>query len=464
MIKLNKLLACIEINTKDERIIKGVSDKFSDIDKDWIFVAIKGENVDGNIFGDMAIDKGAIVISENIKSNYIYVKDSKIALCNLLHCFSGNLCEKLFMIGITGTNGKTTTATLIKDLFTNFNIDTCAILTHKIFFKDKIITTNNTTPDPKTLVDMLEQCFLNNVKVVIMELSSEAMYYKRLNNFSFDIIICTNISSDHLNTHKTIENYIECKKDILQLIKNDGLLVLNHTDDIVKKMAASLKSKIIFFGESNCEYKINNIRESIQETTFDLNDYHVKCKLLSKLNAYNLSACIVVGILCNLNIEKIIKWCNDYELENGRLQIIRKNPFIIVDYAHTTKAFDEILAFFNRIKMNKIITVFGCGGDRDKSKRPLMGQVVSDNSDICILTNDNPRKENPDNIIKDIIKGCSNNYFVVKDRTKAIEFAIKNAENNDIILVLGKGIEKYQLINDKKIYHDDIETIKNFGG
>ena len=462
--KLNQLLKNIGIDSNDETLIKGVSDKINDIKADWIFVAIKGFNVDGNTFVNQALDLKAFVVSEVRRSNTILVTDAKDALCNLLHAYSGYLCQKMFMIGVTGTNGKTTTASLIKDMFNYFDIDNCAILTHSIIIKNEIIKTNNTTPDPKILTDMLQKCIDEDVKVMIMELSSESMYYQRLTNFVFDIIICTNITSDHLNTHKTFDNYLKCKYDILKLIKKRGVYILNNDDKNIDDMINQLDNYKILYGTNYCDFNISNIKEAIDYTSFDLNEYQIKNKLLSKFNAYNLSACIAVGFYCDFNYNQVIDWANKCYLENGRLQVVKSHPYVIVDYAHTIKAFEEVLDYFNRIKSGKIISVFGCGGDRDQSKRAIIGKIVSEKSDLCIITNDNPRSENQDKIIADIIDGCTNNYIVVKERKKAIEFAIKNAGFNDIILVLGKGIEEYQLINGEKIYHNDIEVIKNFGG
>ncbi len=450
-----------------------------------MFFAIIGENVDGHDFIGDAINNGAcaVVVEKNInltdkKISIINVKDTKDALAYASVNFFDNPSEKLTLIGITGTNGKTTITYLLERIFEN----TAVIGTVNYRILNKIFKSENTTPLSLELNHFLKKCVDENIKNVIMEVSSHGIELKRVKYIDFDCAVFTNLSHEHLDFHKSMENYFESKKRLFSEIlieskKPKKIAILNIDDKFGKKILNNIQKhlKVITYGIKEksdiypemFEISLNGIKAKINTPKGRIN---INSNLIGDFNLYNILAAIAVGIGFEIDLKIIQKGLNKEIIIPGRLEKVIKNKNYFVDYAHTPDALENVLKTLNKIKgKNRIITVFGCGGDRDKLKRPIMGYIAAKYSDFVVITSDNPRGEDPFLIIEDILKGVEkaikenlimeNNYRIIPDRKDAILMGIKACKNGDILLVAGKGHEDYQIIGKDKIYFSDKEVI-----
>ena len=420
------------------------------VKKGDIFIAIGN----GHKYVEDAINNGASkVIVEYGKYSVPTkkVRNTRKYLIKYLKKYYYNDIKDLNIIGITGTNGKTTTAYLIYQALNLLNSKCAYIGTIGFYIDGKISDLNNTTPDLIDLYEMILEAKMRGCKNIVMEVSSHSISLKRINALKFDYALFTNLTRDHLNYHKTMNKYFKAKKKLLKFLKNKRNKIVNIDDKYMKK----LKRKATTIG-CNGDYKIGNYYYD-KKTTFYVNDKKYKMNLLGRHNIYNMT--FVISLLekmgyCNIGniISKILP-------PPGRLEKVKDNIF--VDYAHTEDAVEKIINTAKEFSKGKIIVVLGCGGNRDKTKRPIMAKVSTSLADYSIFTSDNPRNENPEDIINDMIKDLDNtNYEVIIDRKKAIEKGIQIREKNDILLVLGKGHEKYQIINDTKYPFDDVEIIK----
>lgn len=434
-----------------------------------LFVCIKGVNTDRHNYVNEAISNGAkaIVASRkiNVKVPVIYVNDTNLELANLCSKFYNNPENKLDIIGITGTNGKTTVASIIQDILGNQicgYIGTNGIICHS--FNEKI---RNTTPDADRLFKYLNKFVNNDCKYLSMEASSEAFFRNRLNNIMFKIGIITNITEDHLNVHKSIENYVLSKQKIINHIKDDGILILNTDDKYYQDTRSKTNCKILTFGKRNADLEIIDIHENINKTNFTIkyenNLYNITSPLLGEFNVYNLCAAILAILYLGYDINEIIKRISSINTPNGRMEFIKygQNYHIILDYAHTTDAFIKIYDFLNKVKKGKIITVTGSAGGREHEKRKDMGKVILDNSDYVIFTMDDPREEDVNSIINDLVSETNKtNYERIIDRKEAIKKAFAIANKDDIVLIAGKGDDNYMAIGNEYLPYNDKNTIK----
>lgn len=421
------------------------------IKKGDIFIAI-GK---GHDYVNEAIDNGAskvIVEYGNYSVPTKKVKDTRKYLIKYLKKYYYDEIKDLNIIGITGTNGKTTTAYLIYQALNLLNSKCSYIGTIGFYMDSKIKDLDNTTPDLIDLYEMLLESKKNGCKNVVMEVSSHSISLKRISALKFDYVLFTNLTLEHLNYHKTMKKYFKAKKNLLKYLKKNGKKIVNVDDPYMKK----LKRKAITIGCSGT-YKIKDYYYN-DGTTFYLNDKKYKTKLLGRHNIYNVS--FTIALLESMG------FCNLYNIikklipPSGRLEKIANNIFI--DYAHTPDAVEKIINSVKEFSTGKIITVIGCGGNRDKSKRPIMAKISTTLSNYVIFTSDNPRSEEPLKIIEDMTDNLDNtNYIVEVSREEAIKKGIQMLEKNDILLVLGKGHEKYQIINDIKYPFDDAEIIRN---
>jgi len=413
------------------------------------FIAIREINNDGHKYVEEAIKNGAttVIVEEGeYNVNTVVVNDTKKYLEEYLENNYYDKIKHLKLIGMTGTNGKTTTCYLIYQTLNKIGIK-CAYIGTLGFFTDKENNTNNTTPNLYEMYNMLLECVDRNYQYVVMEASSQGLAMGRLNTLVFDYVIFSNLTQDHLDYHKTIENYVQEKQKLFKMTR-EGIAIINNDDKY--KDYFLLDNKNITYGKNNSDYNINNIETTLNGTKFNLNDEEYFTKLIGEYNIYNIS--IVIILLKCLNIENIPNIIKDLIAPSGRMDIIKYNDNnIIVDYAHTPDAVEKIIKEVSKIKHNKVITIVGCGGNRDKTKRPIMGEIATKNSDYVIFTSDNPRYENPKKILKDITCKLDNkNYKIIVKRKKAIKRGIQMLTKNDILLLLGKGHEDYQVIKNKK--------------
>ena len=391
----------------------------------------KGNNIFvslNNKYIDDAINNGfkKIIVS---KSKFKAVKSTRKYLEKYLKKYYYKQIKDVILIGVTGTNGKTSTSYLIYQALNLAGIKCSYIGTIGFYLENDIKKLNNTTPDICDLYEMIIESINCGCKAVVMEVSSHALKLGRVNTLKFDYAILTNITEDHLDFHKTYKDYYKTKMSIFKKLKKKGTKI----SDI----------KIENYDINNDYFKYNN------------KIYNTKIK--GEYNIKNIIPSIIILDKMNIDSRKIIpQLC----LPPGRMQIINyKNNSIIIDYAHTPDAMEKIISTVKIMKHNRIITIFGCGGNREKEKRPKMGEIASLLSDYVILTNDNPRDENPKEIIREIKQNMNNNYKIIYDRKKAIQEGIKMLKENDVLLILGKGHEEYQVIDNKKIFFSDLYTV-----
>ena len=433
------------------------------------FVAIKGYTVDGHDYIDAAIKKGAkkiIATHGSYEVETIIVEDTEKYLNDYLVENISKQFEDIKFIGITGTNGKTTTAYLTSQILTELGINNAYIGTIGYYVNSEFLRElPNTTPDILTLYNLILESIENNVKVIVMEVSSHSLSLGRINGIKLDVAGFTNLTEDHLDYHETMGNYLEAKKLILKYIKDDGVMISNIDDEYGNSFKYN-NFKTLGFKES--DYKVNSYEYTNLTTkinfTFNNIDYDVETNLLNKFNIYNYMTALAFVNNLGVSIEEIINVTDKIMPPSGRNEIISVNDGkAIVDYAHTPDAVEKIITSTLEKKTGKVITIVGCGGDRDPKKRPIMGEIATRLSDYVIFTNDNPRTEDEKNIMKDILAGVNkDNYRVIHDRREAIKNGLNMISENDTLLILGKGHEDYQIIGHKKIHLSDKEEVLNY--
>ena len=463
-IEYRVLCTGIEFNVND---IQYDSRKIKEND---IFVALIGSEVDGHSYIDKAIENGAkMLIVERLDLKYpegiwvIQVNDLRNNLGFIASNYFDYPQNKLKVIGVTGTNGKTTSTYILESILKNSSrIGTtgCRIL-------DKEYPTNNTTPESLDLIKLMDESVKKGVEYFLMEVSSHALYQGRVNMLMFDSAIFTNLTQDHLDFHKTMENYFQAKALILNHLRTNKLII--NKDDIYckrlldKSQSFSLKEDADITGEI-LEYTLKGMKVKVSILG---KNYEFVTKLMGEYNLQNILGVLLVIQQQGIDISYAIECIKNLNSISGRFELIDndKEIMLVVDYAHTPDGLENILETLQNMKKNRIITVFGAGGDRDKTKRPLMAQMASKYSDIVYITSDNPRTEDPESILDDVEKGISNvKYYREVDRENAIKKAVQNSEKNDIILIAGKGHEDYQIIGHTKIHFDDREMARKYLG
>lgn len=456
------------------KLISGFQYNSQKVEKDNLFVCVKGFQSDGHKFASMAVEKGACAIicerelEFNVPSNVtvIKVENSRKTLSYISTAFYENPWEKLKMIGVTGTNGKTTITYLVEGILNLYNKKVGVIGTIENKIGEKIIPTERTTPEAKELQELFSLMVEEKVSHCVMEVSSHALHLHRVGAMKFDVGVFTNLSQDHLDYHENMENYKNAKAI---LFENSLCSVINIDDEVGEFMLEkAFKNTLTYSINKPSQLKAKNIEFSSSGTKFDLEydnkEFEIKIATPGKFSVYNslgaIGACIFLGIPMEIIIESL----GNNKGVAGRFQSITSadGVQVVVDYAHTPDGLENILKTAKEFTKGKIITVFGCGGDRDKTKRPLMGKVASENSDYIIITSDNPRGENPELIAKDVENGFlkESEYEIILERQKAIEKAIKMGNENDIIIIAGKGHENYQIFKDETIHFDDMEEVK----
>ena len=441
-----------------------------------LFVAQKGLITDGHQFIDKAIQQGAIaIIFEDINFDvtkynsitFIKVKDSNLALAKIASNYYKNPSKKINLIGITGTNGKTTIATLLFNLFKEAGYKVGLLSTVAIKINNSDFRTTHTTPDSLTINDYLHKMVEQNVTHCFMEVSSHGIYQQRTAGLHFCGSVFTNLTHDHLDYHKTFAEYRDVKKKFFDELPKTAFAIVNIDDKNGAIMLQNTKAqKLTYALKTLANYKTKIIENQISGLLLQINNTEVWTRLIGNFNAYNITAVYAVAIELGLEKNETLRLISKLQSVNGRFQYnIINGITAIVDYAHTPDALKNVLETIIDIKNKNtnIITVIGCGGDRDKTKRPKIGFIATQLSDQVIFTSDNPRTENPDVIINEIEKGVptknKNKYLSITNRKQAIRTASKLAKKGDILLIAGKGHETYQEINNVKTEFDDYKTI-----
>ena len=440
-----------------------------------MYIAITGVNVDGHSFISQAIQNGAKCIvcekTPDIKTDgivYVNVKSSRKALAIISSNYFDNPSSKLNLIGVTGTNGKTTIATLLFDLYTELEIKSGLISTVKISYDNKNFQANQTTPDSLSINRLLSEMVNSNVRYCFMEVSSHGIDQNRTDGLVFKGGIFTNLTHDHLDYHESFENYRDTKKQFFDSLSNNSFALTNNDDkNGMVMLQNTIADKYTYSLNSVSDFKAKILESSFDGMLLRINSTEFWSKLVGKFNAYNILSVYSAASILGLPKNELLKAMSSLDAVAGRFQFYKKNKITaIVDYAHTPDALENILKSINEIKTseNNLITVVGCGGNRDKSKRPLMGDIASNLSSKVIFTSDNPRFEDPEIIIEEMISGVkstnSNKTISILNRKEAIKAACQFARTNDIILVAGKGHESFQEVKGIRSDFDDFEIVK----
>jgi UDP-N-acetylmuramoyl-L-alanyl-D-glutamate--2,6-diaminopimelate ligase len=440
-----------------------------------LFVALKGTQSDGHTYISQTINAGAkVIVLEDMPLNlddnitYVKVEDSNIALGIIAANFYDNPSEKIKLVGVTGTNGKTTIVSLLTQLFSIMNVKVGMLSTIQNKIIDKIIPSTHTTPDALQINFLLNEMIAQGCEYCFMEVSSHAISQGRISGIHFTGGVFTNLTQDHLDYHNSFAEYRDVKKSFFDGLPKSAFSLTNKDDKNGMKMLEGTKAqKCTYSLKSVSDYKCRVLENQFEGMLLSINKVDIWVKLIGDFNAYNLLSVYAVANQFAFEDHEVLTALSMLTSPEGRFQYLQSEEKItaIVDYAHTDDALKNVLATVNNIRTNteQLITVVGCGGDRDKTKRPLMAAVACNLSNQVIFTSDNPRSENPDAIIEDMMQELDpvqkKKVLVIIDRKQAIKTACRLANANDIVLVAGKGHEKYQEINGEKFPFDDLEEL-----
>ncbi len=466
---LSELLKDVKVKSiYDDREISDVTDNTRKVKNGCAFVCVEGARVDGHNFAEDVLSNGAsaLIVSKDLGlKEQILVENTREAYALMCKNLFSRKCDELTIIGITGTNGKTTTAFIIKDILKAFNIKTGLIGTVKNMVGEKEFHTELTTPDPYDMHNLFKMMVDDGIKYCVMETSSQAFHQMRLAGIHFKTAVFTNLTQDHLDYHGTIEEYKKCKKT---LFYNADTAVMNADDEASVYMTDGIDIPVISYGiENNCDIKAENIELCEKKVSYKIsNSEKVDFYIPGDFSVYNSLSGICAVSTLGFSVSEIAKVMPTVSSVTGRLEVVDTDtPYsVIIDYAHTPDGLEKAISAIRGFTKGRVITVFGCGGDRDKTKRPKMGRMATDLSDIAIVTTDNPRTEDPLEIIKEILIGTVGSkaeVITITDRSEAICYALDIAKENDSILLAGKGHELYQVIGKERIHYDEREIVKN---
>lgn len=472
--KLSTLLQGVKtLNAFEDVEIERVTDKIKDTKENTLFVCIDGNQFDGHKMAKQALQNGAVAVicERDLKiDRQIKVQNTRKAYSQIASNFYDNPTKKLKLIGVTGTNGKTSTSFFIKDILNEMGCKCGLIGTIENDFGDGKLESTLTTPEPMELQKLFRNMVNNGCEYCVMEVSSQALAQKRVYGLEYEISILTNITVDHLDYHITMENYINSK---LELLKNSKKAIVNIDDNNVKTALSRIECPVVTCStvDNKADYTAKNVicNESfVQYELVGINCIsRINVNLPGEFTVYN-SLCASSALLeLGFSIEDIANSTEKIKQVKGRAERVPvpRNFTVIIDYAHTPDGLENILKCIKGFTKGKIITVFGCGGDRDKSKRAEMGRIAGELSNIAVVTSDNPRTENPLLIINDILGGMEktkSRLAIIENRRQAIEFALSKARRGDVVLLAGKGHETYQIIGNERIHFDEREIIKEY--
>jgi UDP-N-acetylmuramoyl-L-alanyl-D-glutamate--2,6-diaminopimelate ligase len=477
---LANAIAIHEVIGTLDREVDGIFYDSRRVQKNGLYVAIPGAKVDGHQFTEQAIERGASAIvversESHSRATALVVDDSRIALADLAFTFYRKPSLRLKMAGVTGTNGKTTTSFLIKHICETAGLRSGLIGTVRYEIGERILPATRTTPESADLQELLAQMVNAGCKVAAMEVSSHALAQERTRGLEWDVAVFTNLTQDHLDFHQTMDNYFEAKARLFtglkeQPNKKQATAVINLDDRYGAQLVRRLgpDAPVITYGLSaRSDFRASNYRTEFGGTSFQLDaygkSYLVRVPLIGRFNVSNAMAALAAAVSLGVNLRDAVLSLSRAPQVPGRLEAVpAKRQFqAFVDYAHTPDALLNVLKTLRELRPNRLILVFGAGGDRDQQKRPLMGRVADQNADYNIITSDNPRKEDPFAIIEEVKKGFrSRNFETVPDRAEAIARAIALAQPRDIVLIAGKGHETSQEFADHTIPFDDLQVAR----
>lgn len=450
--------------------IKGITCNSKEVKKDFAFVCVSGTKIDGHIFANDAKNSGAAVIiceRDLGLENQVIVENSRAAYSEMSANWFSNPAKDLKLVGVTGTNGKTSVTYMMKAALEKAGEKVGLIGTIQNMVGDRVIESKNTTPDAYELNYLFDVMRKEGCTYVVMEVSSHALDQCRVYNLEFEVAVFTNLTQDHLDYHITMDNYLEAKKRLFRMCKT---AVINSDDEYAEKLCEGLDCKIVTYSmsnESTYSAKGVNYRPASVEYVLvsDSVFKSISVKTGGRFTVYNSAAVLVTAIELGLNLDTVAKAIAELKGVKGRAESVPtdRDFTVIIDYAHTPDGLKNILSTFKECEKNRLIVLFGCGGDRDKTKRAIMGTIAVRKADYVIVTSDNPRTEDPKSIIEDILEGTQTANVpvtVIENRIEAIKYAISIAQKDDIIVLAGKGHETYQILKDETIHLDEREVVK----
>lgn len=474
--KLSQLLKGIEVSGGyNDAEITDVTQDSRNITKGCLFVCIKGNTFDGHSAAAQALQKGAaaVLVERDLGLDaQVITPNTRAVYSAVCANFFGRPAERLRLVGITGTNGKTTTAFLIKQILDSLGKKTGLIGTVQNMVGSEVYPAKFTTPDPYELQSLFALMVKAGCEFCVMEVSSQALAQGRVNGIEFEVGAFTNLTQDHLDYHKTFENYFAAKR---LLFENCRTAVTNADDPHGLAITNGLACKTVSYAvnTNNADFVAKNVRFKTTGVDYDLvcdDIARVRCPIPGRFSVYNSLCAAAVCVTLGFELHSVIASLETSHGVKGRIEVVPTpgtDYTVIIDYAHSPDGLDNIISSLREIATGRIVTVFGCGGDRDKTKRPKMGKIAAELSDYCVVTSDNPRSEDPSAIINDILegmKGVSTPFTVVENRKEAIRFAMENAKKNDIILLAGKGHETYQILPTGTIHFDEREAVRDILG
>lgn len=475
LIDLIENLSVVKIIGDINLEIENVQIDSNAVSKNSLFICINGGDYDGHGFVKQAEKYGAVaVVTEKIIDcgiTQIVVEDTRLAMSKIASAFYGNVCEKMKLIGVVGTNGKTTTAHLIGKILNSAGIKCGVIGTIGTFYGEYFVEHDLTTPDPLNLHKILYDMFQKGYKTAVMEVSAHALYYKKVGGLNFEVGVFTNFSRDHLDFFKDMENYKKAKRSFFD--ENQCKYMVVNVDDVLGREIANENPKAVTYGVENpADVFAIDINESCYGLNFVVNlfdcVYKVNSSLVGKFNVYNALGASTASALVGVSPENVARGLQGIKGPSGRMELVYDGDFkVYVDYAHTPGGLKNLLSSIKKSCNGRLICVFGCGGNRDVGKRYEMGQISGEYSDFTVITSDNPRYEEPMDIISQVEKGVlstNKNYVIVQERSSAIRYAIEYAQAEDVIVVAGKGCENYQEVLGIKRPYNDKDTIKEIIG
>ena len=462
--------------TTEDFQVTGIATDNREVKPGDLFVCIKGYTVDGHRFAKAAEEAGACAIVcnhplEGITIPQFVVKDTSLELPRLAHLFFEQPTTKLDLFGLTGTNGKTTTAYLLEHLLKDLDGEVGYIGTNGIRYGQHVIEPKNTTPEPLSLQRTFYEMVQTGVRQVALEVSSHALELHRVDYCPFKVAVFTNLTPEHLDFHPTMSDYFEAKYKLFTQLTPDGAGVINIDDpygrDLVLRLIERQTTAYTYGIENTADFQAKHIKMSAAGTEFHLSSpegtYVVTIPLLGLFNVYNLLAAVAAAYAAGLSMAQIVERIQTLKPVDGRMELIHEGQdfTVIVDYAHTPDGVEKVLDFVNSIKEKEVKVVIGCPGDRDRTKRPVIAKLSVDYADDVYFTTDDPHSEQPEAILEEMVAGMDpNDYQLIVDRTEAIEAAINQAKSNDIVVIAGRGHEQIQYWKGKTIYLDDREVAK----
>ncbi len=469
LLRLSESRAC---QAGGDPLIRRITTDSRDVTNGALFIAVEGYKESGSRYIEDAVRKGAVAIVTEKRLKNTSAVPAGIAVCRtdnarrevllISRAFYGFPSNDLTLIGVTGTNGKTTFTYLLESILQEAGMSPGVIGTVSYRYGGVTKKADNTTPDPLVIQSLMDRMREGKTSHCIMEVSSHALAMERVLPSDFDVAVFTNLSQDHLDFHRTMEEYFEAKARLFTGLSPESVAVLNTDDEYGRRLVRTAKGTVVTYGtnpQAAVRGKVENL--SLSGSCFSINEVRFSTRLIGMHNIYNIIAAAAAAQILRVDCDTVRRAVCRFENVPGRFERVGESTgiHVFVDYAHTPDALQKLLDAAGALKTGRIITVFGCGGDRDRAKRPLMGRVVEQASDIAIVTSDNPRTEDPLAVIEDIKKGLTGkNHLVVPDRRNAIYRAVEMALSGDIVLIAGKGHEDYQILGDKKIHFDDREV------